>query len=66
MKKIELSKLYFSKTHIETGVEFRDYFSTKMCPLWNKTPFEEMNMLAEQRIKTLNDKQNTWRYEIVG
>lgn len=63
---IELPKLYFKKTHKETGAEFVSAFSEKNCPDWYQTPLGNIHIRAGQRINHWNDCLSDWRYEIIG
>lgn len=58
--------LYFRKTHKETDVFFDEPFTGKNCPGWYQTPFCELEIKAEARIKYFNDMLSEWEYVIIG
>ncbi len=63
---MKLPKLYFKKTHKQTGAEFVDYFCSRNCSDWMKTPFEDLHVRAGQRIAHWNEMLPDWHYAIVG
>lgn len=64
---LALPELWFTRTHVSTGVKFKDRFGDRNCTGWSSTPFSELNMKAKIRISILNTKMPTeWLYEITG
>ena len=62
-----IPKLFFTKTHKESGISFEDYFDkTNMSDYW-QTPIGEIEKKAVERVEYWNNRLNpVWEYKIVG
>ena len=59
--------LWFRKTNLKTGISFEDRITSLNCIGWGKTPFDYLNITAQNRIDELNTKMpDEWRYELIG
>lgn len=60
-------KLYFTRTHIETGLTSEDVLSEKNCPGFYDDYLKRLELLARYRIEALNTKMpDQWKYELIG
>lgn len=60
-------KLYFTRTHIETGLTSEDTFSSKNCPGFYDNYLKHLELLARHRLGALNTKMpDQWKYELIG
>lgn len=67
MTSLRLPELWFTRTHIVTGVFFKERFTDRNCEGWSKTPLEDLHIRAAHRIAILNTKMpDQWVYELTG
>jgi hypothetical protein len=60
-------RLFFVKTHKESGIDFEDYFDKTNMPNYWQTPIGEIEKKAVERVEYWNSRLNpVWEYKIVG